>query len=95
MPHIIHPSRTIDWAIQTSRSSHAEVYWSRRLMVVRIFARHLAAMDPATEVPPRTCCRTTTAGSLDRSPDRTAIVAACANQTKSGSDRWEHQPAAL
>ena len=39
-------------AIQTSRGSHDEVYWSRRLMVVRIFARHLAAMDPATEVPP-------------------------------------------
>ncbi len=40
------------WATQTSRGSHDEVYWSRRLMVVRIFARHLAALDPATEVPP-------------------------------------------
>ena len=40
------------WAMQTSRGSSDEVYRSRRLMVVRIFARHLAALDPATEVPP-------------------------------------------
>jgi integrase len=40
------------WATQTSRGSSDEVYWSRRLMVVRIFARHMAALDPATEVPP-------------------------------------------
>jgi integrase/recombinase XerD len=40
------------WAMQTARGSSDEVYWSRRLMVVRIFARHLAALDPATEVPP-------------------------------------------
>jgi integrase/recombinase XerD len=40
------------WATQTSRGSSDEVYYSRRLMVVRIFARHLAALDPATEVPP-------------------------------------------
>jgi integrase/recombinase XerD len=42
----------LDWATQTSRGSRDEVYHSRRLMVVRIFARHLAALDPATEVPP-------------------------------------------
>src|SRR5215207_967134 len=29
------------WATQTPRGSSDEVYWSRRLMVVRIFARHL------------------------------------------------------
>jgi integrase/recombinase XerD len=40
------------WAMQTSRGSSDEVYWSRRLMVVRIFARHMAALNPATEVPP-------------------------------------------
>lgn len=40
------------WATHTSRGSGDEVYWSRRLMVVRIFARHLKALDPATEVPP-------------------------------------------
>jgi integrase/recombinase XerD len=40
------------WATQTSRGSSDEVYWSRRLMVVRIFARHLKALDPATEIPP-------------------------------------------
>ena len=30
----------------------SEVYQARRLDVVRIFARHLQALDPATEVPP-------------------------------------------
>jgi integrase/recombinase XerD len=40
------------WATQTPRGSGDEVYWSRRLMVVRIFARHLQTLDPATEVPP-------------------------------------------
>ena len=39
------------WATSTPRSAD-QVHWSRRLMVVRIFARHLAVLDPATEVPP-------------------------------------------
>jgi len=26
------------------------LWWARRLMVVRIFARYLRALDPATEV---------------------------------------------
>lgn len=42
----------IDWATQTVRGSGNEVYQARRLDVVRIFARHLRALDPATEVPP-------------------------------------------
>jgi integrase/recombinase XerD len=42
----------LTWATQTPRGSSDEVYWSRRLMVVRIFARHLKTLDPATEVPP-------------------------------------------
>jgi len=40
----------LDWAM-TPRSSD-QVHWSRRLMVVRVTARHLAVLDPATEVPP-------------------------------------------
>jgi integrase/recombinase XerD len=39
-------------ATRTSRGSGDEVYQARRLDVVRIFARHLQALDPATEVPP-------------------------------------------
>lgn len=39
------------WATDTPRSRD-EVHWSRRLMVVRVFARHLAVLDPATEIPP-------------------------------------------
>jgi integrase len=42
----------IEWAAQTARGSCSEVYQARRLDVVRIFARHLRALDPATEVPP-------------------------------------------
>jgi integrase len=42
----------IAWAIQTSRGSGDEVYQARRLDTVRIFARHLQALDPATEIPP-------------------------------------------
>jgi integrase/recombinase XerD len=39
------------WAIGKSRSVD-QVIWSRRLMVVRVFARHLQVLEPATEVPP-------------------------------------------
>lgn len=39
------------WATATPRSTD-EVHWSRRLMVVRIFARHLAVLDPRTQIPP-------------------------------------------
>ncbi len=42
----------LEWALQTSRGSTDEVYQARRLDVVRIFARHLQALDPATEIPP-------------------------------------------
>jgi integrase len=42
----------IEWATRTSRGSGDEVYQARRLDVARIFARHLQALDPATEVPP-------------------------------------------
>lgn len=42
----------IEWATRTARGSGDEVYQARRLDVVRIFARHLQALDPATEVPP-------------------------------------------
>ena len=39
------------WAIGTTRSRDP-LWWARRLMVVRIFARYLRALDPATQVPP-------------------------------------------
>ena len=42
----------IEWATRTARGSGDEVYQARRLDVARIFARHLQALDPATEVPP-------------------------------------------
>ena len=42
----------VEWATRTARGSGDEVYQARRLDAVRIFARHLQALDPATEVPP-------------------------------------------
>ena len=42
----------VEWATQTAKGSDSEAYQARRLDVVRIFARHLQALDPATEVPP-------------------------------------------
>jgi integrase/recombinase XerD len=41
----------VDWASHTPHSTDM-LWWARRLMVVRIFARHLAAFDPATQIPP-------------------------------------------
>lgn len=40
----------LDWAIGASRSND-QVIWSRRLMIVRSFARYLAVFEPATQVP--------------------------------------------
>ena len=40
----------VEWAARTASGS--EAYQARRLDVVRIFARHLQALDPAAEVPP-------------------------------------------
>jgi integrase/recombinase XerD len=42
----------VEWATSTARGSDHEAYQARRLDVVRIFARHLQPLDPATEVPP-------------------------------------------
>lgn len=39
----------VAWARQPTTARPA--WWRRRLMVVRLFARHLQALDPATEVP--------------------------------------------
>lgn len=48
---VITADAALAWATDTPRSND-EVHWSRRLMVARIFARHMAVFDPATEVPP-------------------------------------------
>lgn len=48
---VITVDAALAWATATPRSTD-EVHWSRRLMVVRIFARHLAVLDPRTQIPP-------------------------------------------
>ena len=49
--NVITTEAALAWATGTPRSSD-EVTWSRRLMIARIFARHMAVLDPATEIPP-------------------------------------------
>ena len=51
-PSTLTTDLAMEWATRTTRGSDDEVYQARRLDVVRIFARHLQALDPATEVPP-------------------------------------------
>ena len=48
---VITVDAALAWATATPRSTD-EVHWSRRLMVVRVFARHLAVLDPRTQIPP-------------------------------------------
>lgn len=45
---------TIDEAVSWARLpvTASPAWWRRRLMVVRLFARHLQALDPPTKVPP-------------------------------------------
>jgi integrase/recombinase XerD len=49
--NVITTDAALAWATGTPLSAD-EVTWSRRLMIARIFARHMAVLDPATEIPP-------------------------------------------
>lgn len=49
--NVISTEAALAWATATPRSTD-QVHWARRMMVARIFARHMAVLDPATEVPP-------------------------------------------
>jgi hypothetical protein len=53
----------VQWATTPARGSDHEAYQARRLDVVRIFARHLQALDPAAEVPPEDVLDRASAGS--------------------------------
>jgi integrase/recombinase XerD len=53
----------VQWATTPARGGDHEAYQARRLDVVRIFARHLQALDPAAEVRPGTCWTAASAGS--------------------------------
>jgi integrase/recombinase XerD len=49
---VITTEAAVAWATSTPRASTDQVHWSRRMDVVRIFARHMKTLDPATEIPP-------------------------------------------
>jgi integrase/recombinase XerD len=49
--NVITTEAALAWATATPRSTD-QVHWARRMMVARIFARHMAVLDPATQVPP-------------------------------------------
>ena len=52
----------VAWAMDTPHSTDS-LWWARRLMVVRIFARHLHAFDRPRRCHRLTHCPATTAGS--------------------------------
>lgn len=47
---IVTTELAVAWATQPTGAT--PVWWARRLAMVRGFARHMSAIDPATEVPP-------------------------------------------
>jgi hypothetical protein len=49
---VITAGAAVDWASNPPCSTRPE-YWCRRLEAVRLFARHMHALDPAHEVPPQ------------------------------------------
>jgi integrase/recombinase XerD len=49
---VITAGAAVDWASHPPGGTRPE-YWCRRLEAVRLFARHMHALDPAHEVPPR------------------------------------------
>ena len=42
----------LDWATTTRSGGTHDAYLARRLMTVRIFARHYKTLDPSSEIPP-------------------------------------------
>ncbi len=42
----------LEWATTTHSGSTHDGYLARRLMTVRIFARHYKTLDPGSEIPP-------------------------------------------
>jgi integrase/recombinase XerD len=48
---VVTTQTALAWATEAT-SSTDRAYLNRRLMIVRIFARHLQMLEPATEVPP-------------------------------------------
>jgi integrase/recombinase XerD len=47
----------VEWATSTIKVPVSDALFARRMDVVRIFARHQHALDPATQIPPETICR--------------------------------------
>jgi hypothetical protein len=65
----------VAWATHPPRGGTDPVHHSRRLMVVRIFARHLQALDPATEIPPQDVLTPPAGPSTTGASSRTCIPA--------------------
>lgn len=74
----------VAWATQPAEAT--PWWWSHRLSMVRVFARHMASLDPATEVPPTDVLPASTprATPFIYSPsDITALMAATRSSTRS------------
>jgi integrase len=48
---VITSDLALDWARSAGGAANP-AYWAQRLSVVRVFARHLRTLDPATQIPP-------------------------------------------
>jgi integrase len=76
----------LSWATETTRSTR-QTYWNSRLSKARVFARHMAHFDPATEVPSPTLFpkgRDRTTPHIYGPEEVSALLAACDGLTP----RW-------
>jgi len=48
---VVTTDAALTWATEQTRGANP-ANWARRLMIIRIFARHLQTLEPATEIPP-------------------------------------------
>jgi integrase/recombinase XerD len=74
----------LEWATTTRSGSTHDAYLARRLMTVRIFARHYKTLDPDSEIPPEDAlphhkCRI--APYLDSPTEITALIEAAGRLT--------------
>jgi integrase len=94
-----HGPLTVELALRWARRPRGadQLYWARRLEIVRGFARHLAAVEPATQIPARQLlgpAHRRTTPYIYSSAEVAALMAA-AQQLAPASGLWPHTYATL
>jgi integrase/recombinase XerD len=77
----------VRWATRPAQANSG--WWASRLCVIRCFARHLSALDPATEVPPLDLLPRVPASSLRATPYLYTDSDVAALMAAAGSTRFE------